>query len=464
MARLLKQMKTFHVGPDGKRCSPDAQGAEKVVKESAKWYGQGIPGLPATKRVPLATNRRVAEQMLAELVVKGERSAGGLSVRDEGRQLLEPLVAEFDAELKRKRDGKHAKFTLLCIRRVLTGAKLVSVLDLKAKDVSGKVEAVVWGLTEGEDAVSEPTAARHGKHARQFTRWLWKRKKLFDHDPLDGLELPSQTPVRKRAHLSPSEFATLFDTTHASERLFRGLTGPERAALYLTAAATGYRTSELAALTPAHFDLDAECPVVKLAGRSTSGRRTKNGKDAVQDLGPAVVKRLRPLLAGVPAGVAVWGGSWSERSADMIRADLAEAKLPAAVEGEELVFHSLRHTFGAMVDRASPSARVTKDMMRHSTVTLSIDGYGHLNRGETAAVAARLPLPGSDHAPGPFSQLSRADLEALAEGLAGVLGGLYGALLVTPRVTLPAPRSGAECGTVERPRPEDAPRPVRLSA
>ena len=50
--------------------------------------------------------------------------------------------------------------------------------------------------------------------------------------------------------------------------------GIDRAALYLVAAGTGYRRSELRSLTPECFDLGADSPTVAVeAAHSKAGRR-----------------------------------------------------------------------------------------------------------------------------------------------------------------------------------------------
>jgi hypothetical protein len=51
-----------------------------------------------------------------------------------------------------------------------------------------------------------------------------------------------------------------------SPRVFRGLTGRDRAILYATAAASGFRVEELASLTPEAFDRFGEVPSVTLRG------------------------------------------------------------------------------------------------------------------------------------------------------------------------------------------------------
>lgn len=78
----------------------------KQTEVLAEWYGQGIPGLPPTKRVPLATHKRVAEMVLADLVEKAERGVHRMPDRDAGRRPLAPLVAEFGQAVGRKAGEK----------------------------------------------------------------------------------------------------------------------------------------------------------------------------------------------------------------------------------------------------------------------------------------------------------------------------------------------------------------------
>src|SRR4029077_9788637 len=48
------------------------------------------------------------------------------------------------------------------------------------------------------------------------------------------------------------------------------------------------------------------------------------------------------------------------------------------LEGESLDFHSLRHTCGSWLALQGVHPNVVKTVMRHSTITLTMDTYGHL--------------------------------------------------------------------------------------
>jgi integrase len=393
------------------------------------WYGAGVPG-QGKKRFPLATDKNVAKKMLADLVEKSERGIAHMPDKEEAGQALEPLVVEFEATIGRKAGQQHTKMVILDVRRVLAGCKLTTLAHLRSKDLTTRVEAFVWSRMEGKDGVGPATAAYAGKHARSFTRWLWQKRKLLDFDPLAGMDIPSQETQNPRRALSPEEIETLIKTTEGSAHSFRYLTGPERALIYLVAVATGYRAGELAKLTPAHFDLNADVPVARLKGKDT-----KNKKPAEQPIPPTVVARLQKHLKGRPVDKPVWPGTWSKRSAIMFKEDMAAAGIPLVVDGEEALFHSLRHSCTSLLAR-SATVKVTQELSRHSTPILTLGRYSHTTLKEKADAVAGLPLPGTVPAGGPFAQLTRSELEATAEAL---LTSVLAALSLTPRLT---PNSG----------------------
>ena len=181
----------------------------------------------------------------------------------------------------------------------------------------------------------------------------------------------------------------MFTATKASARGFRGLSGAERSALYLTAAATGFRANALANLTPADFALDAGSPTVTTAARFATNRRTK-----VQPLPADVAAALREYLTGKPAALPVWGGTWRGKAAEMLRADLEAVGIPYAAEGpdgpEHADFHALRHSFLTMLGRNGVDLRTAQELAGHSTPLLTAR-YTHIRLRDTAGAVEKLP-------------------------------------------------------------------------
>jgi len=59
-------------------------------------------------------------------------------------------------------------------------------------------------------------------------------------------------------------------------------------------------------------------------------------------------------------------------------------------DGEVIDFHSLRHTCGAWLAMTGAHPKVVQTVMRHSTITLTMDTYGHLFPGQEADAVARM--------------------------------------------------------------------------
>ena len=420
MSRLIKKQTTHHIDAAGKRVPSGTPGARRVSVESRKWYAAGVPGWPKGKAVPLVADKRLAQKMLADLLAQAERGVAGVSPAKTGTLALDPLVDEFREAVARNAGEKHTTRAIQSVRRMLAGCKLRTVADLTATDLTARAETFVWGLV-GE--LTPLTAAYVGKHARHFTRWLWRKKKVIDHDPLSGMDLPSQANGSKRRALSADELARTLDAARTSTLTFRGLTGLDRHALYAIAVTTGFRAEELSHLDAASLSLDADPPLVRLAGEFT-----KNGKDAVQPLSPATIGPLRELVARRPTGP-LWPGTWFEKAAKMLRHDLLAANVAAKTAAGKADFHALRHTFTTILGRSAP-LKVVQDLARHSTPILTVGRYSHADDAEKAAAIAAIPLGGEP------AELTRRQLEITA----GVLFALFAALFV------PAVRTDTDTG------------------
>ncbi len=189
----------------------------------------------------------------------------------------------------------------------------------------------------------------------------------------------------------------LLAVTRVSARSFRGLTGADRAALYLTACGTGFRVRALAGLTPTDFDLAADVPAVILPARLAKNKKTK-----VQPLAADVAEALREYLADRPAGCPVWAGAWNVDAAEMLRADLAEAGIAYIIEGPDgplfADFHALRHTYLTLGGRAGIDLRTLQELAGHSNPNLTAR-YSHRRLHDLAGAVEKLPslLPGREN-------------------------------------------------------------------
>ena len=115
-----------------------------------------------------------------------------------------------------------------------------------------------------------------------------------------------------RRPLAAAELQSVVSAARQGNSVFRGLSGVDRAALYVAGYATGFRAAELSSLCPADFDLHSEPATATL-----SANRAKNGKTAVQPLPPDVAEFLAGYLTDRPADLPIWPGTWPEKAAEM---------------------------------------------------------------------------------------------------------------------------------------------------
>jgi hypothetical protein len=101
MAFLFKPQITNYVDEAGRHVPKGTAGAKKITTESRKWYAKGAP-LPKGKKVPLASDKRAAQQMLAKMeqrIERGETAIGGPEIEAAKKPLLEHLD-DYEADLK----------------------------------------------------------------------------------------------------------------------------------------------------------------------------------------------------------------------------------------------------------------------------------------------------------------------------------------------------------------------------
>ena len=418
-------------------------GVRKALK---KWY-VFLDG----REIPLSANRRAAEAMLGELLKKAEFVRAGLSDPFEQHR-KKPLAVHLDdwqAALRSGNGGeKHAAEMVRCAGRLVAGCMYYADLtpavvrqamaDLKKpKDVAvvptgrdcftrdeladllgvtpvavpdlvkrhglgatgngrarryPRATAEVLLARRGEGA-STTTLNRHLQAVKMFAKWMTDERRAADN-PLAVMKRvgnPEHDRRREFATLTTAEIARLIASARESNAEFMGLTGTDRAAVYLCAIATALRPVELSRLTPADFLLDGAAPLVRL-----DGKRTKNGQTAEQHVTAAVAAELRGYVVTRPPDSPVWPGDWFTRGADMIRLDLPDAGIPTvkqAAHGGELVvsLYSLRHSVPALLESNGATLREVMTHMRHSTPVLTLKTYGRLGRAEMAVVAGKMP-------------------------------------------------------------------------
>ena len=195
------------------------------------------------------------------------------------------------------------------------------------------------------------------------------------------------------------------------KRLVEAATAARLRALVLTAALTGLRASELRGLRWRDVDLkDAELHVRQRADRFNVIGSPKSASSARSiPLGPAVIAALKTWRLACPKGeldLVLPSGKHAvvmhhKNLARQFEALVKAANLTDKKENPRYGLHSLRHYFASWCinprDRGGRglTAKVVQELMGHSTITLTMDRYGHLfprgdDREELAAAERAL--------------------------------------------------------------------------
>lgn len=393
---------------------------KKIKTKSKKWWGQYKDADNKLKRVPLAVDKMSAQTMLNNLVKQVEREKAGLvdPTDSQHRQLLKEHIREFENNLNHRGvTAKHIKETISKLKKIATSCKWAVIADITSAGVLRYLGRL------RHDGLSAQTYNHYLKAIKTFTRWLvLDRRTPFD--PLMHLARLNVNVDRRhdRRALSEEEFRRLVEAARSGKRI-EGISGPDRAILYVLATWTGFRRGEIGSLTLRSLRLDDEPPTATVAACFSKHRR-----EDTQVLHPELVRLLKdwlttkkflkpdrpmfPISGRVPGGI-------DRKTHKMIERDLMAARdkwLKEAEENEEEYkerlksdflcycdqaglyadFHSFRHLFITNLERAGISPKMAQVLARHSDIRLTLNVYTHVElRDQTAAIGALPGPPGN---------------------------------------------------------------------
>lgn len=244
-----------------------------------------------------------------------------------------------------------------------------------------------------EVIVALPLAIETRNHylvaCKSFSRWLWKEG-VLPSDRLIGLSRWNAEPFRvmRRRALAFDELCRLIRATESSPRDFRGLSGYDRAALYLLASYSGLRVSELASLTKEDLSLD-QFPVVTIRAAYSKHKR-QDTLPLPQDVAEYLKGWLEKKTLSTPK---LFPGTWVEKGARMIRLDLREAGIEEETLAGRVDFHSLRVTYATLLAKRGINLQIAQTLLRHSDPKLTARTYTRLGIADLAGVIDQLPVP-----------------------------------------------------------------------
>jgi len=369
-------------------------------KRGKVWYYRWVDGDGVKREAAGCSDRRATEEMARTAEAEAAKiRSGTIDPRDlayaaHERRTLADHLADFRKSLEDKGSStKHASVTANRAGRVLTLAKARRIADLSPSKTLDALATLRRPVGSGGEGLSIETVNHHVRAVKSFSRWLWKDKRAREHALAHlATSNPESDRRRKRRVLTPDEAGRLILATSASRDLM-GMSGPDRAMAYLIALGTGFRSEEIRSLTPEAFDLAAQPPTA-----TVSSAYTKNGKEAVQPLPPALADRLRPWLPTREAGRPVL--PLPDRTAEMLRVDLEAAGIAYETPAGVVDFHALRGSYISHVVSSGASVKTAQTLARHSTPSLTIGIYAKASTDDIAGAMDRLPdlvLPKTAH-------------------------------------------------------------------
>lgn len=323
---------------------------------------------------------------------------------------INDCLAAFESDLRagriRKRGrrkpirGDVADTTMARIRSILSGCEVDRIDQLHVDKVNSFLDKcqVVGKIKTAQ------TRKHYERAIKSFSKWLETTEQVA-RDPLARLAVTyvgEADVVHSRGEFAIRQVNEIIRAAAMGPRR-AGLTGRQRAHLYLIATTTGFRARECAALRKCDFGEGMQFLTL-------DGTFTKNNKRAIQPLPPAIRQPLIDYLVNLAPEEFLWPGGWrrdengrwveagwvkDRRAGEILRVDAALAGIVIGRKGKDknggkvLDFHSFRHTYISNLERAGVSVS-TKEQLSRATAGV-IERYTHRELSELTTVVERMP-------------------------------------------------------------------------
>ena len=427
--------------------SSDGRG---VIVESLIWYARyrDADGVEQRKSTG-CRDEQAARQVLADLLASVEKVRSGILSREEGQvayHAARPLAVHFADYLDflkaktvrgRKVSVEHRYNVDKQLSRLAEECRFRWIGDINRQSV------IRWMNAQADTGDLAPrTVNAHRAALVAFCNWAIKNQRL-KVNPLEGLPKADESEVRRqRRAFKGEEIAALLQAAETRplrdalmirrgkrkgqqvakvsnaqrEKLTR--LGRERALIYKTMIYTGLRKGEMASLTVSAVHLDAKSPHAELAAKNAKsgrGARIPIRVDLADELRSFLANKLADFQRNTLADGRT--GFPHELPTDMklfnvprdfikiFDRDLVAAGIAREVtdpngrtridktdgQGRPVDIHCLRHTFATMLSQAGVAPRMAQELLRHSDIRLTMNGYTHLQLVDTAGAVEALP-------------------------------------------------------------------------
>ena len=323
------------------------------------------------------------QKWLEQVPVKIRTELAGFRLMDlklVSKKLAEHIEDFKESLEKKERSSRHISETVAILNRLFNLCGFENCTDISPN----RIKEVLDELRDGGNGISKRTYNHYLKTAKQFCKYLMKQGcSISPIEYLDGLDNEQTDRRHIRRAATTDELKRLLDST-ANSGVRYGMGGRERRLLYWLAVSSGLRANEIRTLRVSSFDFNDNTVKVS-AGYS------KHRREDIQPLPPSLMVELQEFFRGKMPTVKAFGGDYSmltDRTANMIQADLKDAGIPYVDDNGVFDFHSLRHSF--ITNLRNVSGRVAQSLARHRSSAMT-DRYTHVNLIDDRAALDSLP-------------------------------------------------------------------------
>lgn len=353
------------------------------------WYADFVDQDGNRQRKSTGCNDKVsAKKILDKWTSVQKLMEFGVIQPERGDQAIKPHLRAFQtAMVAAGRNRNHIDRTAQLIQNVIDYGQWETMSQISADGLATYCQHMKKDQDQANRTVASVITA-----LRTFCRWC-VRNRVIDSDPTASVQKPSLKTDRRieRRMLLPDEWKWLKSTLIDQPTDRNGQSSAERLLMYWTAIETGLRASELMSLTKSALKMDDKDPHIIVKASIT-----KNSKLAKQYVSDELAAMLRGATGRKTPGAKVFHMVARTEMARALVADMTDAraawlKTPDGkkrresdflqarnADGETIDFHSLRHTCGAWLVQAGVTLAEVREIMRHSTITLTVDCYGHI--------------------------------------------------------------------------------------
>ncbi len=325
------------------------------------------------------TSKRAAQEFGDDAQTRGRRVKHGLETpadqkrRQAAARPIAEHLGEYLTATQAQSSPRHVRQVRSSIEAMIKACGWTSIGEISA-DAAAKILAARHKAGVGPNTINH-----HRTYLRSFSAWLTRHGRL-SADPLAGLNrYDARADVRRvRRPFTDGELKALLAAVDEPRRM-----------LYTLMVWTGLRLGEVRSLTRASFQWEGDgAPLVVVLAAYSKRRRREE-----QPIPIEIARMLQPWVERQSARGPLW--RIPHHAAEMLRADLKAAEIEHRdADGRVLDLHSLRHTYITRLVASRATVKEAQRLARHSTATLTIDRYAHVEQS-----AVRLALERSSSAP-----------------------------------------------------------------